>query len=85
MGVSVPKPKMKRLVCNACDLNHLCNFYRNHSFRFSVGDVSTHVIPIDAGYEERAFYCCHRDKIDIKEVLKNVQTEVSEGAVERVD
>jgi hypothetical protein len=71
MGISTPKPKLKRLICNACDLNSKCNFYKNKSYRFAFGQgVSTHSPAIDAGYEERAYYCCHREKIPISEQLE---------------
>lgn len=53
-----------RFICNSCDLNEKCGFYKNKSYRFTYGPfVSSHVPAKEESYEDRALLCYHRNKI----------------------
>lgn len=64
-----PERSERSYICHACDLNDKCNFYKNKSYRYSIGCVSSHKIPITDSYEERALLCIHRNKIFEREGL----------------
>jgi len=63
LGRSVPNKKMKKLICDNCDLNQKCKFYQRGQYKFSVGQQSTHNLKW-GNLQEMAMWCVHREKIE---------------------